>query len=77
MDRDAPAEWRGKFLQYKALKKALKELKTSEEAPCDAGADAAAGADAEGAPAAAAAAAADAEARFFELLHSELHRINR
>lgn len=86
VDRDAPPEWRGKFLHYKALKKALKECSSrgSPRACHAAGAAAADGRErqaGEGEPAAAqddcASDANEAEAQFFELLKSELLRVNR
>ena len=90
MDRDAPPEWRGKFIAYKQLKKALKALQLQQAAPAGAGAEGARAAASDRSPAtpsdataagaaagAAAAAVSDAEARFFKLLKAELERINR
>lgn len=76
VDRDAPSAWRGKFIAYKALKKALKEMK---EAPVAEGSSGSGDATPEpGSPAAAGAVSqADSEARFFELLKAELLRVNR
>lgn len=64
MDRDAPPEWRGKFIRYKALKKALKECAAAAAAAADASEETVAASRA-------------AEAGFFDLLKQELLRVNR